>query len=219
MGCEDKIEREATKKVGRVRGKYHNDIEGNISDRAYRVWTAIINRCNGRGHGSYDGTVICDEWHTFSCFKQWYDSQQCPDDWQVDKDFLFKEGSKIYSPATCVMIPGYVNSIVGFRRNEFSSRVRGVAIQYSSTKGKGNTYVAQVSKFSAGKPYKRLKKYGKCERGLHHWYQETKADQVEACRNYYAQHPDADTRVLERLTEISWKLRVDRMNGVLTEHV
>lgn len=212
------------RRIGVIMGKYYNDLANVLGvgrTHTYRVWMGIIKRCEGKSTSSYNGTSICEEWRTYSNFKQWYESQKAEDGWQIDKDFLSKDGNKIYSPDTCIMIPGYVNSISGMRTKEFQNKlsIPGVTPIYESVKGKGTLYVVCVLEFSRTNKDYQLKTRGKDPLELHKWYQENKAIQIEKCRDYYATERYADTRVLEKLTEMSWTLRLDKAKGRVSQKI
>jgi hypothetical protein len=76
---------------------------------AYSKWVHMMNRCYCESYQiarpTYKGIVVCDEWHNFQNFAQWYyenidNSIISP---ELDKDIL-SEGMKIYSPLNCKII-------------------------------------------------------------------------------------------------------------------
>lgn len=80
----------------------------------YRVWKGLLGRCyyekNLNRNPTYVGCTVCEEWLTFSNFRNWMVEQ----DWQgkqLDKDVLF-QGNKIYSPESCVFVDRSVNVFV-----------------------------------------------------------------------------------------------------------
>lgn len=84
----------------------------------YRVWQNMLVRCYSdkyqATHLSYVGCTVSDEWHVFSVFKAWMETQ----DWrgkQLDKDVLVL-GNQKYSPETCAFVSAQVNRfMVGMR--------------------------------------------------------------------------------------------------------
>ena len=57
----------------------------------------------------YKDKSVCEEWHNYANFKLWYEkhiTEGCQID--LDKDLL-KQGNKIYSPETCLLIEHYIN--------------------------------------------------------------------------------------------------------------
>jgi len=75
----------------------------------------MLERCYSsdyhRRQPTYKGVTVCDEWHNFQVFGDWYDKQYKEDDWQLDKDLL-SGSKKIYSPDTCVFIPRELNNFL-----------------------------------------------------------------------------------------------------------
>ena len=87
--------------------------------RAY--WSGILRRCYSEESlvrwPSYRGTTVCEEWHSFSAFKQWFLTNY-KEGWDLDKDVLAND-SKVYSPATCVFIPQWLNKFMtSFKQKE-----------------------------------------------------------------------------------------------------
>lgn len=77
----------------------------------YRTWKNMLKRCYSdkwhEKHPTYIGCTVCEEWLTFSNFRNWMEQQ----DWenkQLDKDLL-DVGNKEYSPSSCVFVPQIVN--------------------------------------------------------------------------------------------------------------
>jgi hypothetical protein len=85
----------------------------------YKTWKSMVTRCYSEKYHairpSYSGVKVCDEWLTFSNFKAWMELQ----DWEgnaLDKDLL-SQGSKVYSPDTCVFVSPRVNSFITEKRS------------------------------------------------------------------------------------------------------
>ena len=78
----------------------------------YRTWHNMMKRCYYEKYQeiqpTYKGCSVCEEWLTFSNFKEWMEEQDWEDK-QLDKDLLVK-GNKIYSPETCIFISKNLNS-------------------------------------------------------------------------------------------------------------
>ena len=82
----------------------------------YEVWRGVIRRCydeNARQYNIYGGrgVTVCEEWHNFQNFAQWYTS--LPDynkGFHLDKDLLDKSNT-VYSPEKCTLVPPSVNSL------------------------------------------------------------------------------------------------------------
>lgn len=78
---------------------------------AYGAWAAMLKRaCSSKYHAkrpTYSVVKVCDEWQSFMSFRRWWIENQV-DDWHIDKDILSSAG--IYSPATCIFVPAWLNS-------------------------------------------------------------------------------------------------------------
>ena len=86
----------------------------------YQVWISMIQRCySPRSLSLYPGYVGCSvthEWHTFSIFKSWMESQ----DWQnkvLDKDLRVKD-NKVYGPTTCIFVSQKINSLLNTQKGK-----------------------------------------------------------------------------------------------------
>lgn len=100
---------------------------GKITCPYYKVWYSMINRVyapsHGNHHSCYKGVAVCKEWHTFSSFKTWMQSQ----DWEgnfLDKDIL-GDGT-LYSPDTCIFITRDVNNFISRERESANGLPHGV---------------------------------------------------------------------------------------------
>lgn len=101
----------------------------------YKTWQNLIMRCynpsfqKGR-YVVYKGYSVCEEWHKFSAFKQWMETQDWKDK-ELDKDVLGWD-KKIYSPETCAFVTIYTNRT--FRRFERKTRNIKISTSYSKTR-------------------------------------------------------------------------------------
>lgn len=126
-----------------------NDAPYNVVDKVanwvcpyYNVWRTMIKRAYSnyvsRDHPTYTDVTVCEEWHLFSNFKAWMETQY----WEgreLDKDIL-SNGSKVYSPETCCFIPHSVNAFIidcGAKRGEWP-----IGVYWSKPTGK---FIARVS--------------------------------------------------------------------------
>lgn len=103
-------------------GKQHKDL--------YNIWHSMLVRGTGarskyecKGYYSssqyYNTAAICQEWRCYAFFAEWYVSNISklnPNiSYEIDKDLLYRfyksytNGFKLYSPATCVLIPRDLN--------------------------------------------------------------------------------------------------------------
>ena len=105
----------------------------------YLTWKDMITRAYSekyqKRYPTYKGCSVVKEWHTFSNFKAWMQTQ----DWQgkeLDKD-LKVLGNKVYGPDTCMFIPPIINSFISvpilgksklgvtcYRKNKYVVRIR-----------------------------------------------------------------------------------------------
>lgn len=124
-------------------------INGNkVSCPFYSKWYEMMRRCySSRYHlqqPSYISVEVCEEWHTFSNFKSWMETQ----DWegkQLDKDLLV-EGNKLYSPDTCCFISQKLNCFIKDTYHSLTDTYRGIS--FHKRMGK---YQAQCSDPFTGK--------------------------------------------------------------------
>ena len=109
-------------------GKTINEIEikqeyyeypNKARSKAYAVFIGIYNRCYNREgtnyHDCYEGTTICQEWlDNPELFVDWYLEHYYSvknELMAVDKD-LFGNGSMMYSPKTCCIVPQTINTMM-----------------------------------------------------------------------------------------------------------
>ena len=85
----------------------------------YDAWKDMLRRCydpyklNENRYAGYRDCFVCNEWLNFQNFAKWYDDNyyDIPNEsLQVDKDIL-SHGKKIYSPNTCLLVPGKINQL------------------------------------------------------------------------------------------------------------
>lgn len=113
---------------GMVKNPYHRSVEGvgyfgvgkfsarngNEVSWEYAAWRSMIYRCYSTvfqdKHPSYVGCTVCEEWHNFQVFADWYTREdEYGRGYHLDKDVLVK-GNKVYSPSTCCLVPQDINS-------------------------------------------------------------------------------------------------------------
>lgn len=100
-------------------GKYKSKGNDGKKTKAYNEWSNIISRCydpyciNDDRRLSYVDCFVCEEWHCFQNFAEWFYKNYYEIEGQkmcVDKDILIK-GNKIYSPNTCMFVPERINTL------------------------------------------------------------------------------------------------------------
>lgn len=119
-----------------------NDAEYKVTGCLYyRKWTNMLMRCYCKSylnkHKSYAGSSVCEEWLTFTRFKEWLVSNKYNMKDELDKDILSSFGL-VYSPDTCCLIPKTVNSFL-CKISKNGDLPKGV--HYCN---KDNVYVAQI---------------------------------------------------------------------------
>ena len=80
----------------------------------YRAWAHMLRRVyDTKMHiiqPYYKGMEVCEEWHNFQNFAEWYTSHRNYGlGFELDKDIL-SGGDKIYSPETCMLLPKEINA-------------------------------------------------------------------------------------------------------------
>lgn len=89
---------------------------GKANRRAYITWMDILRRCyHINSHQQcYDACEVCDEWHNFQNFAQWYYKNVYDANGEVlhiDKDLLCFN-NKTYGPDTCLLVPERINYLI-----------------------------------------------------------------------------------------------------------
>ena len=87
----------------------------------------------------YEKVTVCEEWHNFQKFSEWFYSQGAPFDWELDKDLFYidKEGTdKKYSKDTCFLVPSNLNKMLrGFKYNPKVQKEKRKYRAYTELKG------------------------------------------------------------------------------------
>lgn len=113
---------------GRIKNPYHRSAEGvgyigvgkhkgyfdGKTTIEYSIWRSMLVRVyniNFLGKNpTYIGCTVCEEWHNFQNFAEWYTGEdEYGKSYHLDKDILVK-GNKHYSPETCCLVPQEINS-------------------------------------------------------------------------------------------------------------
>lgn len=120
-----------------------NDVPNVRQTTAYRYWFTMLRRCYEKKYQdkypTYKECSVCEEWHTFSNFKKWFDNPEngYQEGYQLDKDILVK-GNKIYSPKTCCFVPNRLNTLILLRKRSRGNYPIGVSRVE-------NSYIAQIN--------------------------------------------------------------------------
>ena len=125
-----------------------NDVkEYTRGTKAYLVWKSMLSRCYSgytqSTNPAYVGCSVCEEWLTFSKFKEWFEQNYIPGN-QLDKDIL-EPGNRVYSPDTCCFVPKKLNAIFSGHARQ-TDGATGVRKQYrkyvSAFRADGTRYAA-----------------------------------------------------------------------------
>ena len=134
-------------------GKYKSR-KNNIKTEEYIKWGSMLTRCYSeklKERRNYIECTVCDEWHNFQNFAEWYNNHKYylpdVDVLDLDKDIKIK-GNKIYSPNTCILIPKRLNSIILNRHNDRGNNCIGV--HYNN---KINKYIASCNTLNSKNSY------------------------------------------------------------------
>jgi len=110
----------------------------------HEKWHNMLSRCYSEKYQkhrpSYIGCSVCDEWLTFTTFKEWMKSR----DWkgkQLDKDILIK-GNRVYSPSACVFVSVEINNLLNDHKKRRGKFPVGVSIDK-----RRNSYQAKISMY------------------------------------------------------------------------
>ena len=152
----------------------------------------MLKRCYSdecqKKHPTYKDCTVCEEWHNYSDFKEWFDNNYYEIEGErmaLDKDILVK-GNKIYSPNTCVFVPQNINTL--FIK---SNKIRGkypIGVTFNKDK---NKYQAQCNTLINGKNMKKaLRLYNTIEEAFNA-YKQFKEANIKQIADYYKENiPD-----------------------------
>lgn len=105
-------------------GKYKAAIEKQLLEPRYSVWRNLLGRCYSpkvKNYKAYSDCIVCDEWHNYQNFAEWYDSniyQVGTERMHLDKDILVKN-NRLYSPDTCLIVPQRINMLFLHKPNKY----------------------------------------------------------------------------------------------------
>lgn len=133
----------------------------------YNTWIGMLQRCYDSkfqlNHPTYIGCSVCEEWHSFKNFSEWFfENVKAIKDYNgkfcLDKDILYKD-NKIYSPDTCCIVPNEINML--FVRNKSQRTNLPIGVQKQKNKYKVLFSVNGKNKSFCGfsTPYEAFKKY------------------------------------------------------------
>ena len=109
----------------------------------YAKWTGMLHRCYGSNAPAYKDCTVSEEWHRFSVFKKWMESQS----WQgkeIDKDILVP-GNKVYGKEFCLFVSKHLNNLLHTNENIRGEYPLGVSFVPRSTTS--TNYHARQTKY------------------------------------------------------------------------
>lgn len=172
----------AEKQKSFVCGVGINDVLDGQRECAYKVWSNMLRRCYDEKwrhrYPAYADCTVCEEWHTYSNFREWFNSHYC-DGYVIDKDIL-KHGNKVYSPQTCLLVPWEINALIISKRASRGRYPIGVHKE-------GKKFVAAVSKRIKSKHTAAIGRYDTPEEAFIAYKQEKEAYLKEIADEYYKQ--------------------------------
>ena len=128
-------------------GVHSGTLDGtNKNTPVYEAWRGILRRCydpSCKNYSIYEDVEVCEEWHNFQNFAEWFCAQEHHDKgFVVDKDLKIF-GNRAYSPGACTLVPKAVNSVFTGSDERLNPRELPKGVHFCKTK---RVYVAQVHK-------------------------------------------------------------------------
>ena len=123
-------------------GDYKCRINGKLTEE-YKKWQTLMHRIYDErylnNNISYRQCSICEEWHDFQNFAQWYENNKWTNelDLELDKDILVK-GNKIYSKNTCVLVDTKLNHL--FITNKYKRGDLPIGVHFDKERNKYVSY-------------------------------------------------------------------------------
>lgn len=105
-------------------GKHKSSYEKGIVYAGYKTWADMLKRCYRTKYKDmypayYNIATVCDEWHCYQIFADWYEENKYEVDERlhIDKDILFP-GNKLYEPEKCLLVPQRINMLFSNKKNK-----------------------------------------------------------------------------------------------------
>lgn len=192
-------------------GKYKR-IDAN---RPYNIWRGMLQRCYKPVNVFYLDVKVCDQWHKYSNFKQWYTEQEGQQgdlsQYALDKD-LINGATKLYSPENCVFIPDWLNLQLIERGNDRGEYPLGVC-KYK------NGYISNIGD-GTGKTKKYLGFY-KTPEEAHSAWQLGKISKLEECLHRLTEYNFGDNtyKIYGAIVKRIDKLKKENIEGIETKSI
>jgi hypothetical protein len=113
-----------------------------VKTKSYKYWQRMLDRCYSDVYSYCKNTTVCNEWHNFTTFANWFEKhypyQIDGVKFDLDKDLL-QNGveNKVYSPDTCVFLPEVINSYIT-NKSKGVSGITGVYVR-------GNKWISAIT--------------------------------------------------------------------------
>lgn len=111
-----------------------NDLYGECGTVAHSTWSQMLLRCYNEStrhkFPTYADVSVCEEWHRFSNFKNWFDENYV-EGYALDKDIIEKN-NRVYCPEKCSYVPQEINCI--FTKNNSMRGVLPIGVKRNNKK-------------------------------------------------------------------------------------
>lgn len=91
-----------------------------VPTQEYRTWFNMLDRCYNPERSDrnkcYENATVCDEWHNYGNFYEWFQEQYFEKGMHLDKD-IKGDGSLVYSPENCCFVTPAENNIKAHAKN------------------------------------------------------------------------------------------------------
>lgn len=180
----------------------------------YKKWRDMKTRTTNikyqNSRPTYGGSLICEEWCTFSKFKNWVDQHPVGNylsELELDKD-LIDSNLQQYSPQTCLLIPSYINNAFRVSTGSRGPLPLGVSLD-------GNLYKTSVRMFGVLKNKGRFSTPDEAHRA----WQLGKIEYTDLIIEKYRTEPFYYKDVEDALINIKNKLAYEYANGIETKKI
>jgi len=138
----------------RLHGVGINDAPEKISrihplHRCYQSWSDVLKRSYSKSlkakRPTYAEVTCCNDWLRFTNFHSWWQDQEVPDHWELDKDIIGRD-SKIYCPENCVYVEQALNCFTTETKSNMGKFPSGITYDKDY-----NNYRARCNSYHSGK--------------------------------------------------------------------
>lgn len=83
-----------------------------IKIQSFEIWKKMIGQCYSGKIKMYENVSVCEEWHNYCNFREWYDNNYLKGFDLCLNKALFTMDNKICSPETCCFLPKELNDYI-----------------------------------------------------------------------------------------------------------